>query len=43
MNLEEKMLSWGWKKIVRTNCGVDYIEFHKDGLIIEESDITVQD
>ena len=39
MNLEKMMLKDGWKKTALVNDGVEYIEFHKNGFVIDIDDI----
>jgi hypothetical protein len=39
MNIEKIMLKDGWTKTETTNAGRIYIEFHKNGLVIELDNI----
>lgn len=42
MNIEEIMINDGWIPTETTNAGRIYIEFHKNGLVIELDDINTE-
>ena len=41
MKLEEMMLEDGWKKVTSMNAGKIYVEWHKQGFLIDEGDIII--
>jgi len=41
--IEEIMKESGWSRSERKNCGKIYVEYRKDGLVIDEDDISQEE